>query len=135
MSSFYISVKKQLDRYGVDIKVWPATSFKKQAYPGGPTIDVTPDQLRDEDAEKRHEPVLPANSRSSQLARLMTGGSQQQADLIWLSSGKYPENTIVEVPTQGGRFKVTNHSNYQDYSDLIVYELKGDDHNGLHSTT
>lgn len=135
MSSFYISVKSQLKKYGVDIKVWTAKDFHKQAYPGGPTIDVTPDQLNDEDAELRHEPVLPVNNRTAQLARLMSGGSQLQGDLLWLSSGKYSEDTIVEVPTQGGRFKVTNHSNYQDYSDLIVYELKGDDHNGLHSTT
>ena len=78
-------------------------------------------------AEKRHEPVVPVNQLTSQMMQILTGGSQTNADLMWLSSGVYPVNTVVKVPTQGGYFRVTNFSNYQDYSNLIIYELKGDD--------
>lgn len=133
MSQFFISVKRQLKKYGVDIKVWSADSFEgKPAYPGGPTKSINSlDDLKDEDAELRHEPVLPISSKTSQLASLIGGGRQLNGDLLWLSSKKYPMGTVVEVPTQGGRYKVTNLSNYQDYSELVEYELKGDDQNGI----
>ncbi|MDX5121363.1 hypothetical protein SD938_11535, partial [Lactobacillus crispatus] len=75
----------------------------------------------------RHEPVIPVNQLTSQLIQYLTGGTQTNADLMWLSSGKYYVHTMVNVPSQGGLFEVTNSSNYQDYSNLIIYELKGDD--------
>lgn len=120
----YINVLRQLKKYGVDIKVWSADKLPKKDLVGGIR---PPAELSEDIAESRHEPVLPFSSTASQIAQLLGGGAQLQGDLLWLSSGKYPINSIVEVPTQGGCFRVVNFSNYQDYSNLIVYELKGDD--------
>lgn len=128
--SFYMDVTSMLDDYGVDIEVWksdkPHTGEKKLV--GGFLMSDDQSTLIDgKTAEKRHEPVVPVNQLTSQMMQILTGGSQTNADLMWLSSGVYPVNTVVKVPTQGGYFRVTNFSNYQDYSNLIIYELKGDD--------
>lgn len=128
--SFYMDVTSMLDDYGVDIEVWksdkPHTGKKELV--GGFYLSDEQSTLPDEKtAEKRHEPVVPVNQLTSQMMQILTGGSQTNADLMWLSSGVYPVNTMVKVPTQGGYFRVTNFSNYQDYSNLTIYELKGDD--------
>lgn len=128
--SFYMDVTSMLDDYGVDIEVWksdkPHTGEKKLV--GGFLMSDDQSTLIDgKTAEKRHEPVVPVNQLTSQMMQILTGGSQTNADLMWLSSGVYPVNTVVKVPTQGGYFRVTNFSNYQDYSNLTIYELKGDD--------
>lgn len=123
--SFYMDVASMLDDYGVDIEVRksdkPHTGKKELV--GG--FLMSDDQSKT--AEKRHEPVIPVNQLTSQLIQYLTGGTQTNADLMWLSSGKYYVHTMVNVPSQGGLFEVTNSSNYQDYSNLIIYELKGDD--------
>ena len=128
--SFYMDVTSMLDDYGVDIEVWksdkPHTGEKKLV--GGFLMSDDQSTLIDgKTAAKRHEPVAPVNQLTSQMMQILTGGSQTNADLMWLSSGVYPVNTVVKVPTQGGYFRVTNFSNYQDYSNLTIYELKGDD--------
>lgn len=124
--SFYMDVASMLDDYGVDIEVRksdkPHTGKKELV--GGFLMS---DDQSEKTAEKRHEPVIPVNQLTSQLIQYLTGGTQTNADLMWLSSGKYYVHTMVNVPSQGGLFEVTNSSNYQDYSNLIIYELKGDD--------
>lgn len=128
-SSFYIDVLSMLKDYGVDIKVYSASADKqdKPNLIGGIPVDDDDDGTQ-APPEERHEPVVPVNSMTSQLAVMLSGGVEKQADLLWLSSKLYPINTVVEVPTQGQKYKVTSYSNYQDYSQLVVYQLKGDDH-------
>lgn len=124
MSNFYMDVSAMLSDYGVDILVWPANKLPNPDYQGGIR---PPLKLSEQDAERRHEPVLPMSSVTSQMAQILAGGTELQGDLLWLSTDLFPINTIVEVPTQQGRFRVHNFSNYLDYSNLVVYELKGDD--------
>lgn len=136
--SFYMNVLPMLKSYGIDIKVWGADkphTAKKELVGGFNLSDDKLSKLDPKTADKRHEPVLPINSMTSQLAQILTGGTQTSADLLWLSSGKYYVNTVVYVPSQGGYFHVTNYSNYQDYSNLIIYELKGDDEHQNDGTT
>lgn len=136
--SFYMDVTSMLNDYGVDIEVYksqkPHTGKKELV--GGFYLSDEQSTLPDEKtAEKRHEPVLPVNSMTSQIIQYLTGGTQTNADLLWLSSGKYYVNTVVKVPTQGGYFRVTNFANYKDYSNLTIYELKGDDEHQDESAT
>lgn len=119
--SFYIAVNSLLAKYGTNIKVWRPNQSKPK-YVAGVRVDN-----QTEAPEERCEPVLPYSSRSAALAAIYSGGVQLDVDLLWLSTADYPKNTVVEVPTQGGKYRVVGKSNYQDYSDLIVYQLKGDD--------
>lgn len=119
--SFYIAVNSILAKYGTNIKVW-RPSQSKPRYVAGVRVD---DQT--EAPEERCEPVLPYSSRSAALVTIYSGGAQLDVDLLWLSTADYPKNTVVEVPTQGGKYRVVGKSDYQDYSDLIIYQLKGDD--------
>lgn len=128
MNSFYLSFKDMLQEYGVDITVYPYSSPAKKPkfhYEGG--IKVTDEEDELVKPETRHEPVLSANSHNSFMAQFVAGGTKTQVDLIWLSSKKYPKGTTVDVPSQEGKYRVVGYSNYHDYSDVIIYELKGDD--------
>lgn len=128
MNSFFLSFKDMLQEYGVDITVYPYSSPAKKPkfhYEGGiKVIDEEDDLVK---SETRHEPVLSANSHSSFMAQFVAGGTKTKVDLIWISSKKYPKGTTVDVPSQEGKYRVVGYSNYQDYSDVIIYELKGDD--------
>ena len=128
MNSFFLSFKDMMQEYGVDITVYPYSSPAKKPkfhYEGGiKVIDEEDDLVK---PETRHEPVLSANSHNSFMAQFGAGGTKTQVDLIWLSSKKYPKGTTVDVPSQEGKYRVVGYSNYQDYSDVIIYELKGDD--------
>lgn len=122
--SFYIAVSSMLAKYGTNIKVWRPNQSKSRYVAGVRVGNQT------EAPEERCDPVLPYSSRSAALATIATiysGGAQLDVDLLWLSTADYPKNTVVEVPTQGGKYRVVGKSNYQDYSDLIIYQLKGDD--------
>lgn len=45
-----------------------------------------------------------------------------------MSSKLYPTNSVVEVPSQPGqKYRITGNSNFQGYSDVVIYALKGDD--------
>lgn len=128
MSSFYLAFKDMLNEYGVDITVYPysrPSGMPPFHYVGG--IKVNNGETDLVKKETRHEPILPANSQSTILGQFLSGGVKAQIDLIWISSQLYPINTIVDVPSQGGKFRVINLSNYQDYSDVVIYGLKGDD--------
>lgn len=128
MNSFFLSFKDMLQEYGVDITVYPYSSPAKKPkfhYEGGIKIPNEEDDLVK--PETRHEPVLSANSHNSFMAQFVAGGTKTQVDLIWLSSKKYPKGTTVDVPSQEGKYRVVGYSNYKDYSDVIIYELKGDD--------
>lgn len=123
MSQFYMDVMPMLDYYGTDIEVWSADKAPKTRYVAGVKQPV---KLSDEDFEKRHEPVVPTSDQTSVIAQVLAGGLEAQGDLIWLSTGTYPINTLVKVPTQGGVYKVVDNSNWKDYSNLAIYVLKGD---------
>lgn len=128
MSSFYLIFKNMLKEYGIDIVVYPYSKPSDMPhfhYVGG--IKVNDGETDLGKKETRHEPILPANSQNSILGQILSGGVKAQTDLIWISSQLYPINTIVDVPSQGGKFRVINLSNYQDYSDVVIYGLKGDD--------
>lgn len=128
MSNFFISFKGMFEEYGVDIKVYPyikPSSKPHYHHVGG--IKVPSDDDTPVDAESRHEPVLPNSAQSSLMAQFLSGGEMTQADLLWISSKKYPINTKVEVASQSGTFRVVSCSDYQGYSDVVIYELKGDD--------
>lgn len=115
-----------LQKYGVPIKVWSAKSLdgESKVVDGipvkTPTASVEP--------EYRFEPIVPYNSFGATWIAA-AAGKQVNVDLLWFSTGKYVEGTVVEIPSQGGKYIVTNVSDYTDYSDTIKYELKGDDHN------
>lgn len=66
------------------------------------------------------------SDQTSVIAQVLAGGLEAQGDLIWLSTGTYPINTLIKVPTQGGVYKVVDSSNWKDYSNLVIYVLKGD---------
>ncbi|MBP2057893.1 hypothetical protein J2Z60_001068 [Lactobacillus colini] len=125
--SFYIDVKGMLKDYGTDIKVYkPNDTNDNHNFHFVAGIRDSSENEDYEAPELRHEPFLPNSNSSAQLAQLLSGGASIQGDYIWLSSDKYPIGTIVESETQGGKYRVISYSNYQDYSNLIVYELKGD---------
>lgn len=128
MSKFYLSFKEMLAEYGVDITVYPNSKNSDKShyhYVGG--IKVPDEQGALIEPEKRHEPVLPLNSKNSIMAQFLSGGAKETTDLIWISTKLYPMQTIVEVASQNGKFRVVNYSNYKDYSDVVIYGLKGDD--------
>lgn len=128
--AFYISVIDMLDEFGTDIEVWSYDKIKEasQPYIGGPVIDTDTFDLTEIDPEKRHEPVVPMSTTNSIISQYIGGGVSVQGDLLWISTGTYEVGTLVKVPTQDSKnvFKVTNISNYKDYSDAVIYELKGD---------
>lgn len=128
--AFYLDASKLLNKFGQDIKVWRPVDAQKQAYPGGPTGEI---DLSDDNAEIRHEPVLPISSRSSIGAQLLAGGMQLQGQLVWYSTDKFPSGTIVEVPNQGGRYEVQSFGNYNPYSKFHEYVLKGDSQDGINN--
>lgn len=123
MSQFYMDVMPMLDYYGTDIEVWSADKAPKDRYVAGVKQPV---KLSGDDFEKRHEPVVPMSDQTSMIAQIFPGGLQIQGELLWLSTKKFPVNTLVKVPTQGGIYKVVDFSNWQDYSNLVIYVLKGD---------
>lgn len=114
-----------LKRKGVDIKVWSADRLKGGGVLDGVLVKLTTASV---EPELRHDPVIPY-STNSHLAMFEPGGIQVNVDLLWFSTGVYPDNTVVEISSQGGQYKVMGSNNYTDYSDVLVYELKGDDHN------
>lgn len=126
--AFFINSAKMLKKFGQDIKVWRPNE-NQQSYPGAPTNDDM--DLSDEDAELRHEPVLPINSKSSIGAQLLAGGMQLQGMLVWYSTDKFPAGTIVEVPNQNGKYEVQSFGNYTPYSNFHEYVLKGDSQDGI----
>lgn len=127
--SFYISFTDMINSFGVDLTVYPYQSPAKSPhlhYVGGEKVldDDSPQQQ----PEQRHEPVVPPNALNSFSAQFVSGGEMEQADLLWISTKLYPKNTVVEVPSQPGqKYRVVNSSNLQGYSDVVIYELKGDD--------
>lgn len=126
--SFYISFKDMINEFGVDLTVTPYVSPSNSPhfhYVGGERVknDETPKAQ----PEARHEPVVPFNSQTSFMAQFVAGGEIEQADLLWISTKLYPKNTVVELPSQPGqKYRIINSSNYQGYSDVVIYELKGD---------
>lgn len=126
--SFYISFKNMVNSFGVDLIVTPYESPTKKPhfhYVGGERTED--DETPTVQPEARHEPVVPPNTASSFLGQFVSGGELDQVDLLWISTKLYPKNTIVEVPSQRGqKYRVINSSNYQGYSDVVIYELKGD---------
>lgn len=126
--SFYISFKKMINEFGVDLTVTPYVSPAKKPhfhYVGGEKIED--DETPTPQSEARHEPVVPPSTANSFLGKFVSGGEIEQADLLWISTKLYPKNTIVEVPSQPGqKYRVINSSDYQGYSDVVIYELKGD---------
>ena len=128
MNNFFLSFKDMLQEYGVDIVVSPYSSPTKKPkfhYEGGikvPDVKDIQDVL-----ETRHEPILPLNSQSAFMTQFLSGGVMTQGNLIWLSTKKYPKGTVVDIKSQGGKYRVVDYSNYRDYSDVVIYQLKGDD--------
>lgn len=122
----YIDVSGMLSSYGTDITVYkPVQAELVGGFDFGPAFG---------DPEDRHEPVLPANKAKSVLASFATGGQVEDYDFVWLSTGKYPMGTRVDAKTQGQSCKVVGIANYTDYSNLYVYELKGDSQHDQSST-
>lgn len=128
--SFYMSFKRLVRKFGIDIKVYPYQDPSKTKH----YHYVAGDLVQDEEQEEAqpiqlHEPVVPFSSHDSFMLTFMNGGTSDRADLLWISNHLYPDNTIVEVPSQPGqKYRVVNHSSYLGYSDVVIYELKGDDH-------
>ncbi|RVU70165.1 MULTISPECIES: hypothetical protein [Lactobacillus] len=124
--SFYMSFKSMLDSFGVDLTVYPHDKSKPSyRYLGGRKIPVegttAPEPI------KVHEPVVPANQFSAILSSYVDGGNLEEYDLLWFSSGKYAIDTVIQVPSQGNRkYKVVDMSDWQGYSDVCIYMLKGD---------
>lgn len=123
----YLKFKRIINKYGVDLIVYPYDSPKSQAkyhYVGGRRVPV--DTENQTDPLKLHEVVIPPD-KTSFTAQFADGGQLMQADLLWISTHKVPINSIVEVPSQPDtKYRVTDYSNFQGYSDTVIYLLKGD---------
>lgn len=123
----FIKSLKILNKFGVDIKVYNSDLFKP-TYDAGiakkPLLtDLTPDEL--------HEPVLPFSIDTAGVVNYLSGGAITQFDYLWLSTHTYPKNTVVIMNSRPEQqYKVTNITPYSGYSDLIIYQLKGDDTSG-----
>ena len=117
-----------LKKYGVDIEVWPADALKGNNDPeivdGIPVKKATASV----EPEHRHEPIVPYSTFTQQWM-LAAGGNQSNFDLMWFSTKLYPQGTVLNIPSQGGKYRVTDIENLLDYSDVVGYQLKGDDHN------
>lgn len=126
MSELSIDTSSMLSAFGTDIKVWNADNLPKAETVGG--LVITP-ELSDDKAETLHEPIVPFSSSASELASLVIGGTAVNADFLWYSNHLYPVNSIVEVPSQGKRYRIMSWANYVDYTDpiTVIYQLKGDD--------
>lgn len=126
--SFYISFKKMVNSFGVDLTVTPYESPAKKPhfhYVGGERIED--DETPTAQSEARHEPVVPFNPQDAFMAQFLSGGEMEQGDLLWISNKLYPKNSIVEVPSQPGqKYRVVDSSNWQGYSDVVIHVLKGD---------
>ena len=126
--SFYIPLADMLDSFGVDLTVCPYDSPAKKAhfhYVGGEKIED--DETPTAQPEARHEPVVPFNPQDAFMAQFLSGGEMEQGELLWISTKLYPKNSIVEVPSQPGqKYRVVDSSNWQGYSDIVIYVLKGD---------
>ena len=124
----FLKVANILKKYGVDLQVWSYDKIKQNDDISSLFGDDEPTgaDLSSVKPDKLHEPVLPVSSSDTQLAQIITGGVELQNDLIWLSTGDYPVDSIVKVSTQDGTYKVTGRSSYHGYSDLTIYSLKGD---------
>ena len=95
----YIRFKRQLRKFGVDLTVYPYDSpAKKPHYHYVGGVRVSENDESKPEPVNLHEPVVPANSQSSFMMQLLNQ-----------------------------KYRVTNFSNYQGYSDVIIYELEGDD--------
>lgn len=128
MSRFYLSFKDMIAEYGVDITVYPYSKSADKShyhYVGG--IKAPDERMDSIEPENRHEPVIPLNSKNSILVQYLPGGAKESIDMIWISTKLYPEQTIVKVASQDSKLRVVNFSNYQNYSDVVIYGLKGDD--------
>lgn len=126
--SFYIPFADMLDSFGVDLTVYPYDSPAKKAhfhYVGGEKIED--DETPTAQPEARHEPVVPFNPQDAFMAQFLSGGEMEQGELLWISTKLCPKNSIVEVPSQPGqKYRVVDSSNWQGYSDIVIYVLKGD---------
>ena len=126
--SFYISFKDMINSFGVDLTVTPYESPANKPhfhYVGGERIED--DETPTAQPKVRHEPVVPFNPQDAFMAQLLPGGEMEQGDLLWISNKLYPKNSIVEVPSQPGqKYRVVDSSNWQGYSDVVIYVLKGD---------
>lgn len=124
----FLKVANILKKYGVDLKVWSYDKIKQSDDTSSLFGDDEPTgtDLSSIEPDKLHEPVLPVSSSGTMLAQIIAGGVESQNDLIWLSTGDYPQDSIVKISTQDGTYKVTGRSSYHGYSDLIIYSLKGD---------
>ncbi|MGO2858849.1 hypothetical protein LASUN_13030 [Lentilactobacillus sunkii] len=112
-------------RKGVDINVWSADRLRDAS--DGPHDGIPGQETTNNiEPEQRHEPILPYSTFAHSLV-MAAGGAQSNVQLLWVSTQLYPDNTIVEIPSQGGKYKATHTSNLQDYSDVVIYELEGDD--------
>lgn len=126
--SFYIPFADMLDSFGVDLTVTPYESPANKPhfhYVGGERIED--DETPTAQPEARHEPVVPFNPQDAFMAQFLSGGEMEQGELLWISTKLYPKNSIVEVPSQPGqKYRVVDSSNWQGYSDIVIYVLKGD---------
>lgn len=128
--AFFMDVSDLINDFGetVTIKVWTPPDEPEQIYPGGPTTEI---DLSDDKAEIRHEPVLPLKDDTALTREITAGGGQLEGKLVWYSMGKFPTGTIVEVPDQLGKYKVTSFSTYEPFAHFYEYVLEGDDQHGI----
>lgn len=126
--AFFMDVSDMIDDFGTDIKVWKPDDQVSQAYPGAQTTEM---DLSEENAEPRHEPVLPLSANSALGRSIIAGGGQLRGKLVWYSTSHYETGTIVYVPAQFGYYEVTDYGVYEPYAHFYEYLLQGDDANGI----
>lgn len=126
--SFHIKTRHMLKKFGVDLQVWSYDKIKQTDDTSTLFGDDEPANLdlSTVEPDELHEPVFPPNPTSA-ILQAIGGGAELQCDLVWLSNHKYPDNSIVKVSTQDGKYRITGHSSYDGYTDnFIAYTLKGD---------
>lgn len=135
MSRFFLPVGNLIHYYGRDINVFVLPEAKRVdgVWDKPKLSDITP--------LKKHEVVVPASALQEWTAQFVAGGGNLVGDVLWLSLGDYPKlRTIVQIASSGKYFKVMDGSafghklpngGYEGYSDLKIYQLKGDSENPL----
>lgn len=78
------------------------------------------------------EPLVVPSSQAKYADLQMTneGGKTVSYDLLWYTTLTVPMGTKITNPRTGHTYEVVNDRDYQDYSDVTCYEVKGVSNHG-----
>lgn len=117
--AFYMDVTALLETFGTDLTVYPKSD-------AGKWVDGIWKPDASEDGIHVNEPFIPDTLVSSRSVSLIIQdiGKVDNYDAIWLSSGVYPTDTVIDH--HGKRYVVQTFNDLTDYSNVTIYYLKGE---------